>query len=171
MKLLAVCTRFSCELQTVFLFPAGPRKAQGLILFIDREYRAGMSAQRLCGLSVIFTAVRVSVCVSVCVCVCVCCACCGYVKKIRTKPYSFRAHHQYGSKCFSNSAEPVRCCPGPFNMNPVKWKKQFSIDVIESNLYAPLSVLHRHSASDVSHLYLSIKSEEPFLNEAGKYYV
>lgn len=61
MKVLAVCTRFSSELQSVFLFPLGPREAQGLILFIDSEYRAGMSAQRLCGLSVVFMAVSVCV--------------------------------------------------------------------------------------------------------------
>lgn len=46
-KVLTVCTTFSCELQTVFLFPAGSWKAQGLILFIDSEHKAGVRAQRL----------------------------------------------------------------------------------------------------------------------------
>lgn len=55
-KVLIVCTRFSCELWSVFLFPTGPRKAQGSLLFIDSEHGAGMSAHTFCGTSGISTA-------------------------------------------------------------------------------------------------------------------
>ena len=143
------CTRFSCELQTVFLFPAGPWKAQGRILFIDSEYTAGMSAHSLCGLSVIFIAV------SVCVCVCVC-ACVHACLHVDTLQYC-KAEDKSRFNCmkysvkFSETSQFFR--PLPLTLYPIKWKKQFRGYIIECNfqpahVFDLLSTLFCHSRSD-----------------------
>lgn len=109
-KVLAVCTRFSSELQTVFLFPPGPWEAQGLILFIDSEYRAGMSAQRLCGLSVVFYN-----------CICLCMLCLLWSDNSKTRRVKDSELHQYFCQIQWKKTVFV------LSLLIVKWKKHFTV--------------------------------------------